>query len=458
MLTQRLSESVEKVDDDYRRLYRIMMQELTDYTTTRRGHRYYSMLWASMAPKGNIYRRNGLFAEHRKHSEDLWVQMYELADKHQGLLGGCDVSREQRADRLYQAMIHAKVIGCAQQYPGEPEFKDPEMLQDQGFLPLQEWLREKTWRFGPFLLNRDPEVRQQDAKHITMALGVFGLQVIAPFLIFLNRWHQKTNYLRPWESLKEHLTWKQLFCMGTTLSDVLTTIMGVLLLFVIIFMVRCYVKEQIESATKSGKLPTDAGWFLMGIFANAWSCCFICLDIPLLFWSEETPTNIVLDSMTLLFLFKLDDLSDILCSYLNLTDEDFQRLASWNSALLSQCPVRLEDLIVADAASLGELWSIRYDKTGRLCTTKGGQCLMRLSHGVSDATATPHSETSPLAAHKRHQCGQRIIYCPSAGRLYELPSMLACSMLMMWNLVSWLLAVVQFIIPLGWYLINKRCF
>merc|ERR1719272_2506350 len=124
----------------------------------------------------------------------------------------------------------------------------------------------------------------------------------------------------------------------------------------ITFLVRCYVHEQCQSSEKSGRLPTDPAWYFIGVVVKAWCCVFTCLSIPLLFWGEETPTGIVLDSMTLLFIKGLDDLGDILCTYVGLTDEGFQRIVGWNSAMLSQCPVRLADVCDAGAPHVDNFW------------------------------------------------------------------------------------------------------
>jgi hypothetical protein len=278
----------------------------------------------------------------------------------------------------------------------------------------------------------------------------------------LNRWNMPTNYVKDWNTLKSHLTIAELLCAGTTLDMVLTTLMSVLLLCVIIFMIRCYVLEQIDNCQKSGRLPTDALWMFTGIFANAWCCAFICLDVPLLFWSEETPTNIVLDSMTLLFLFRLDDLSDQLCSYIGMTDEDFQRLAAWNTALLSQCPVSIEDVVNSKAKSLEELWVFKYDAQGKLCNTQGGKCLLRLGHKVSSdertPLASPSLRTSSSRSVKDLPTDIPIIYRTAPGKSHELPTITAQFLLGMWTCLSWLLAVAQLVIPVGWYVINKKCY
>jgi hypothetical protein len=456
MLSQKLDESRVKEGHDFARLYNDMLREYNASLKDKSGYQYFSMLWDTVAPKGSIYRRNGLYAEHRKHSEDIWAQMYMLADRHSDVLGGSSLTTEERARKLLEKLECA----CIE---GRVKYDDEEVATDiSGFLPLMEWLRVKVFRVGPILLYEDYNDRREEERNICLAICVFSLQVIAPFLIFLNRWNMPTNYVRNWKTMKDHLRVSEIFCPGTSLDDILTTIMGVLLLFVIIFVVRCYIITQIENAKKSSLLPTDSVWMLVGILANAWACTFVCLDIPLLFWSEETPTNIVLDSMTLLFLFKLDDLSDQLCCYLGMTDEDFQRLSGWNAALLSQCPVDLADVINEKAQSSDDLWIFKYDPRGRLLNFKGGRCLTRLGHEEMADERSPiaHAISGTVSSRSSSSLfpDRPVIYRTSPGIAYELPTLGAQILTGAWICLSYVLAVGQAVIPVGWYMINKKCF
>merc|ERR1719221_1158541 len=116
--------------------------------------------------------------------------------------------------------------------------------------------------------------------------------------------------------------------------------------------------------------------------------------------------------MTLLFVFKLDDLSDILCSFVGLTDEDFQRLVAWKVAMLSQCPVRLADLIDSQAVSAEKLWRIRYDEDGHLLCATGGPCRTRLAHFKSAKEAGDTSHSDLLARRLTIKTQRRILYHP----------------------------------------------
>jgi hypothetical protein len=171
----------------------------------------------------------------------------------------------------------------------------------------------------------------------------------------------KTNPLYDDEFRWSSIDMTSALCLHSNCWKHLQIMMEVLLMIIVISLTRLYVNDQTENAVKSGRLPTDFTWMALGVFANIWCCCLTVLAIPLLFWSEDTPTNTVLDCMTLLFVSKLDDFSDSLgANFIRLSDADFQRIAAWSAALLSQCPVRVADLINPSAKDIRDLWQIEF--------------------------------------------------------------------------------------------------
>eukprot|EP00928_Gymnodinium_smaydae_P010596 TRINITY_DN13996_c0_g1_i1.p1 TRINITY_DN13996_c0_g1~~TRINITY_DN13996_c0_g1_i1.p1 ORF type:complete len:514 (-),score=49.86 TRINITY_DN13996_c0_g1_i1:45-1523(-) len=484
MLSQNIDPSTEGATNDLRRVYRNVVEEFQRTVVEKRGARYFSLLWEDLGPRGNIYRRNALYCEHRKHSEDLWEQMYEIADKHKSVLGGEDVSLEERVDNLLKALHGVRYT---------VRLDDEETIEVEGYLPVEEFVNDKVVRLGPFIFFSDHHMFWEEMKHRIISLNVFLLQIIAPFLILLNRWNQPSNHLRSVihsHDLKSRLALKEVLCFGTTMDQVLTTILGTQLLFAVIFIVRCYADEQIQNISKCRRLPFDGMWFFLDSFANSWCICLLMVCLPLLFWSEETPTNIVLDSMTLIFLFKLDDLSEDLCNYVGMNDKDFQRFASWTVGFMSECPVSLDQLINPQAKSVQELWSVKHDASGNLLGIDGQPCRTRLQNvkvepnentplsRVAFASGFQKRSDSRDARALRHHVVNKSAQCssPSArdvnrgddkydlmyriNRNYEerLPTPYAEFSAMWWRAFGVCIRLSNFIIPIVWYLINQPCY
>merc|ERR1719401_2784539 len=121
------------------------MSELRRGKVSKKSHKYFTSLWATYSPKGNIYRHNGLDTERLKNAEDLWIQLYEVADAHKNLLGGDSVSQQDRAQKLCSLLLSTTVTGS-------PDLQNEE--EDVGFHPVEEYLAEKVSRIGPFVYPR----------------------------------------------------------------------------------------------------------------------------------------------------------------------------------------------------------------------------------------------------------------------------------------------------------------
>jgi len=422
---------------DIKRLYSVAIREFKETTERKSGSHYYAKFWASLAPTGSIYYHNGLRAERYKNSEDLWAQLHDLADKRQELLGA-SATIDQRIDVLLGSLKETKV--------SSPHEESMESMVC--FPPLIEFFSVTPQRFGPFIFPRDATYFADWVRDHVVAFVVMALQVLAPTLVFWNRWSMDTNYMRDPVKLFKRLTWREAICLGPTAENQATTVMGVLLVLVVTFIVHCYSEQQRENCKKSEHLPLDPFWFITGNLVNAWCCLFTVLSLPVLFWSEETPTNIVLDSMTLLFIQSLDDLGDVLCKYVGMTDQDFQRIAVWNSAVLSQCPVLLTDLVNPIATRAKDIWCIKFDMYGQLLSAKGRRCQTRLDDVAQD-------ESAPL---RREGKKRRHYYRTSSTYSKEIPSYDAIFVSGAWRVVTLMICVLQFVLPPLWFIVNKPCY
>jgi len=443
--------------DDPKLLYPLVMAELRQGLKAK-GSNQYQTLWSAVSPTGNIYRYNGLLAERRKHCEDLRLQAMEIADTYAHLLGGASNTPQERLSVLLKALGEVQLSA--------PSTKQNELVEappDPGFPPLQEYIGEEVIRFGPILQPADAQARSHHHNATCMAFIVFLIQVLAPCLVFTNRWHMKTNYLRDPHALWARLSFAEAMCLGRTPQEQMTTVMGVCLITVIIFVVRLYVAEEIENAVKSSRLPTDQFWMPMGMIANMWCCVLTVLAVPLLFWSEETPTNIVLDSMTLLFIFKLDDLSELLGGLLRMTESEFQRAVSWNAALIGQCPVRVSDVINPNAKSLNDLWCIKFDSMGHLLMAAQpgretpGLCETRLSP-ISASENCQLLRGQPVGDADAPVSSARLRYHQSPQHSTELPTFIGNTMYAAWICLSRVLSVLQFVVPPLWFVVSKPCY
>lgn len=428
-------------------LYPVVVQELRHSIKSKFGPEYFMALWSEISPTGNIYRYNGYVAERRRHCEDIRRQMSEIADECAVVLGDGKTNHERLA-LLIKALGQARVNGCPSKQTGDVETPTP------GFPPLQEFVDKEVRRIGPLLVPVDVNERTHHQKCISITFFVFVIQMLAPTLVFLNRWRMKSNYMRDPATLFQRLTLAEAFCLGGNVLDQLRTVMGVAFIVVIVFFVRMYVSEEVKNARKSSRLPTNGFWMTIGILANMSCCVMTVCAIPLLFWSEETPTNIVLDAMTMLFVFKLDDLSEFLGPLVGMSDNEFQRVLAWNTALLAQCPVNVRDIIDTDARKVDDLWCIKFDSDGNLLSASGlSPCETRLvmcSPEPSEATELMNEKASADTSHIRYRRNRE--------ETIVLPSSLNGILTRAWCVIDIVLLAFQFLLPPVWWIVNKPCF
>merc|ERR1719188_304025 len=211
-----------------------------------------------------------------------------------------------------------------------------------------------------------------------MALLVFLIQVLGPSLMFVNQWRKPHNQFADPKGVWKSLTFKEMGCLGKNLERSLTTVVGTLFLYVIYTIVYNYASSEHENSAKLARLPVSQFWSIVGSVANAASCVFICLAVPIEFFQEGGPTGIVMNALAMLFIFSFDDLTGDAFAYLDTDDSDFQRQLAWYYSLLSHCPVTLSDLIDPSATTAEKLWKISYNETGILQKAdSSGPCLTR---------------------------------------------------------------------------------
>lgn len=449
-------------------LWTMFKDALQDHQKNKGTERYYEELYGSVAPAGNIYRRNAFYLLERIHSSDLWDQMREIAEKHRHLLGGYSRSIDECAQVLHNELENTVV--------DLPDAEAPIKLL--GYVPILDLLKCKVVRWGPLYVYKDAEKRSQEIKNRLVSLNVFLLQAIAPLLIFLNRWQQPENRFKlifqPGYAAHK-LTLKELLCFGLSLEDVCTTLLGMLLLFGVVFIIYCYAEQEVVNIRKMRRLPHHDMWLWIDVFTNVWCVALILLDMPLLYWSEESVTNIVLDSMTFIFLFKLDDLSEVLCSYLGMGNVEFQRMVVGITTCLAMCPVHLDKVINSDAKNSKDLWRIKVDNNGTLLGSDGSPCLSRLHYAANEdrpiQSYRPAGAGFPIPSDLGYGSLEsptwisgtsfekaKLIYYSSRGCHEILPSWSTAILEGFWKCMSRIIFFGIFLIPFVWYLFCKPCY
>mmetsp|Transcript_1102 Transcript_1102/g.2242 ORF Transcript_1102/g.2242 Transcript_1102/m.2242 type:complete len:441 (+) Transcript_1102:83-1405(+) len=419
-------------DTDHTELYKVMQAEHDAILKHRSGTLYRSKLWSSIAPAGNIYRYVGLLADFRVHSYDLQCQLLQVADKHKDLLGA-QLSQAERSAKLLELLKSTTATDAEGGFISK------------GWLPLEVYLRDGVDSLGFWLM---PEDKQPWMTQTFLALMICTVQIVCPLLILLDEWSQPSNKLAVFQKFVENLKFSELICLGTTSAEKCHTLMGVLLLLLVLLIIRSYVQEQRAHGYKSGRLPTNRFWMVLGAVTNMWSAVVVSLALPLRFWDEGNSTSIALDAMSLLFLFMLDDFSGLACVYMGKSDESFQRDSAWNKALLSHCPVRLEDFINERARTADELWQIRTGNDSTLLASRPGEperkCKKRL--------ARIYEETTGLLDGDYH-----MLYCTSADKSRVLPDYGDNILDFLWRMIDTFLTIWGLVVPFLWMAVDQPC-
>mmetsp|Transcript_32007 Transcript_32007/g.75027 ORF Transcript_32007/g.75027 Transcript_32007/m.75027 type:complete len:446 (-) Transcript_32007:134-1471(-) len=436
---QSIQEQEHDYDVDHAHLY-ISMVRFHKRTLAKEGTFYLQTLVSALTPKGNIYRYMGLQAERRRNTADLWWQMEELADTYKDLLGGSDTPMKQRTAMLRTALEKHVVSGAPD---ARKDGKD-----SLGFCPVDEFLFTTATNYCGVIVPDNAKQRRQWITNLCLVFLVFMIQILVPTVVLIEKWHAPGNHLRD-ADLWGHLKFRELLCLGDDMEGVMHTIVGVLLMELVLVIVLSYISEQNNNSQKSACVPSDRTYFLIGNFANIWCNLVTVLLLPMLFWTEDEATNIALDSLTLLFVQTLDDFAGYACQYMGGSDDEYAMSATWQMAMLSQCPVSLKDIVNPRAKNVDEIWSIRFDNDKlQVAFPEGGEpkaCERRLQrHNL---------ETSPLV----EGSSGSFLYRATRTKQEVLPRPEGLVIPALWNVAWYFVCVCLLIVPVFWMMVNRHC-
>jgi len=357
--------------------------------------------------------------------------------------------------------------------------------QTTGYKAIEEFVMDDMVQFGPITCPKDPADQYFWRKNIYMALLVCGIQIFAPLLVLLQEWDAADHL-----NFSDSMSWYQVTCLGNNWRESLTTLMGSGFCLLNISIIRTYVDGGRENAKKDQHLPFDHFWLHLGTVVNLWCLLITILLTPLLYWNEEDAAGIVMDSLSLLFLHMLDDLGSGALSHLAMDDAEFQRMVSYTYALLSQCPVRLQDVVDSTARTADDIWKIRLNASGKLLAVsttdntrtdasftqasaapgiQACECRImadptasgtRTAVNMVNVNARPASPASPITTMSpittiSHLEGLRIIYKVSAsGRATSLPRW---NLSNLWGVLVWFAFLSQIFVPIAFLIGNNTC-
>jgi len=360
------------------------------------------------------------------------------------LLGGTGAPLEQRVQALVEALDRIK-----HQHDTESE----EVWS--GYPPVREFLFHRMYQLCFFRYPWGDGRLKAWFLHRGIAWMIFATQVLVPSLILVDEWLEGaggTGRLEGW--FNGTVALKDFLCLGGSTKDQLHTIMGGILLELTLLIIHSYVHEQHGNATKLLLLPTSRFWLMVDQVSNIFCVIVTTLALPLRFFGEDNSTAIAMDSLTLLFVFMLDDLAGFAATYLGKTEETYSRAAAWQKAMLAQCPVRISDIINSEATHVDELWRCEFDNTGRLLAATTGRSriqyvhrrLMRVAQMTEGVT-----EVSPLLKDDPR-------LCYSTRKQEEiLPRWESILMVNTWLFLDIFMIVVQIVVPIWWMILDKPC-
>jgi hypothetical protein len=287
-------------------------------------------------------------------------------------------------------------------------------------------------------------------KNLFVGALVCALQIFGPVFTIIDNWFKETNPLRD----KDSFTKRELKCLGTE-KNVLTTGMGTLFLLVIFEVVRAYARSELSNFDKCKYLPAGNHWMRLGQAANMTCIIATVIAMPLVFWDELSPKDIIFDSLAMLFVLTLDDVTHETFQYLEMEDDDFRRICTWSIALLGQCPLKLADVVNMDASSADEIWSIHMTKEGLVnARDKKTKCVTRLMEvpPTEETSLLPKSDSCTF----RSSCFQ-YAWCEGESE-YLRDGTEHLVERFMWLVTCYLLIVLEFIIPPIFFIINVPCY
>jgi len=175
---------------------------------------------------------------------------------------------------------------------------------------------------------------------------------------------------------------------------------------------------------------------------------------------------------------------------LAMDNAEFQRMVSYTYALLSQCPVRLQDVVDSSARTVDDIWRIRLNSSGKLLAVNATdntrtdtsftqasaspgiqvcECRIMADSTASGNTtsvnmvnvnarpaspATPTTTVSPIT-NISHLEELRIIYKVSElGRAASFPRW---NLSNLWSVLVWLAFLAQIFVPIAFLIGNDTC-
>lgn len=361
---------------------------------------------ASMVPEGNIFRHCGRSSEKLKHQADINNQILhileddyiqQLVDEYPWPYGHQDVDhtiqeRQYKLTYLLRQALrgHIEAAKAKGDEPGGSSSISSGQITGMEFLAnLLEHGPPKRHFRGMLLLPAEPHNIRHWAKDRGMAWLLGTAMLMSPIFMMIAQYDTFHLHFIA-EPISQRLSWAEITCLGSR-DQACSLILGAVFLVFILEYERFVVRKEKLAFKKISLLPGDKFWSRFGQASNALCLLFTALVIPLVFWSEEDSKDIVFDSMGMLFIFGMDDLSSEAMSYLEQSDDDFQAKYADFMEMLLHCPMDLQDLIDFNAKSAEGIWVLEFTKDeGVLGTTKDTEegelepCQMRLHPILED--------------------------------------------------------------------------
>lgn len=306
------------------------------------------------SPSGNIFRLMARECESYKHHADCQQQLQVIAYEFKDLLAD---GQQPTDEELYNLLVEKF------QEKLEKEVKRLNVDND----PMKKILPYLTDRvdvvFRNVLVPRDPDRFQRWMKDRAVAALVMVIMIAGPILIIVSTWFAPENVLKNGMSMPSNV--KVLFC--TSSVEVLAT----LFLVAIFEIVRQAVYRDIQDFDKLKYLPADTTWLSIGQLSNMLCMLGTVIGIPLVFFGEMMAKDIVFDSMGMLFIFAMDDITGDIFQYMNADNDSFQHKYMQFVDSLEDLPIMLNDLVNKDAQSADEIWSfalVDHKDTYKFCS------------------------------------------------------------------------------------------
>eukprot|EP00439_Symbiodinium_sp_Y106_P027017 s6062_g3.t1 len=320
---------------------RMFYRDVLDEVEGCKGYFDLSAVWARLAPSGNVYRLCALQEVRLGHCADLQSQLRELAEEFGETLGG---TSEERYNLLIASLKEAKAHGVSvcsisaaspvgpcstrlarpvqvdldEAYEQAEKGWELDSFKTTGYPPLEEFLVGNVRR-GLFVVPTEPGAWKDWCTSKLVGCMVAVVQILGPVMVVLSLWQElkyrdrgadPTNYLQhPLETVKR-ISVNNVFCVERDMGEWCTILMGVVFSFFVVVQLLNYAHEELEDAYKFGRLAGCASfWAFAGGYINAWCVMWNILVIPVSFWKLTHASQVVLNAMTILFMFNLDDLA-----------------------------------------------------------------------------------------------------------------------------------------------------